>query len=89
MNKKKEISAVEQERIELAQKLTDWVNENPAERACVCILGSGDTTIAAVVGNHKLCVECTSSAINTEESVVKRIVMESLMLSTMARMSEE
>lgn len=89
MNKKKEISAVEQERIELAQKLTDWVNENPAERACVCILGSGDTTTAMVVGNHKLCVESTSSAMDTEESKVRQIVIESLMLSTMARMSKE
>lgn len=86
---KKEISAVEQERINLVQKLSDWVNENPAERACVCILGSGDTTTAAVVGNHKLCVESTSSAMDTEESVVKQIVMESLMLSAMARMSKE
>lgn len=86
---KKEISAVEQERIELAQKLTDWVNENPAERACVCILGSGDTTSAAVVGNHKLCVKATASAMDTEESAIKQIVMESLMLSAMARMSKE
>lgn len=89
MNKKKEISAVEQERIDLAQQLMDWVNENPAERACVCILGSGDTTTVAVVGNHELCVESTLSAMDTEESKVRQIVMESLMLSTMARMSKE
>lgn len=89
MDKKKKISAVEQERIELAQKLTDWVNENPAERACVCILGSGDTTSAVVVGNHRLCVESTASAIDTEESAIKQIVMESVMLSAMARMSKE
>lgn len=86
---KKEISAVEQERIDLAQKLTDWVNENPEDRACVCILGSGDTTTAAVVGNHKLCVEATASAIGTEESAIKQIVMESVMLSAMARMSKK
>lgn len=89
MDKKKEISAVEQERIDLAQKLTDWVNENPSERACVCILGSGDTTSAVVVGNHRLCVEATASAIDTEESVVKQIVMESLMLAAMAKVSKE
>lgn len=89
MNKKREISAVEQERIELAQKLTDWVNEDPSERACVCILGSGDTTSAVVVGNYKLCVESTSSAINTAESAVKQIVVESLMLSAVSRVSEE
>ena len=88
MDKKREISA-EQERIELAQKLSDWVNENPSERACVCILGSGDTTTALVVGNHKLCVESTSSAIDTEESAVKEIVAESLMLSAVSRVSEE
>lgn len=88
MNKKK-ISAVEQERIDLAQKLTDWVNENPSERACVCILGSGNTTSAVVVGNHRLCVKATASAIDTEESAVKQIVMESLMLSAMAKVSKE
>ena len=89
MDKKREISAVEQERIDLVQKLTDWVNENPAERACVCILGSGDTTSAAVVGNHRLCVEATSSAIDTEESAIKQIVIESLMLAAMAKVSKE
>lgn len=35
MDKKREISATEQERIELAQKLTDWVNENPTESLCL------------------------------------------------------
>lgn len=85
MNKKREISAVEQERIELAQKIFDWVNENPSERACVCILGSGDTTSSVVVGNHKLCVKSTASAINTEESSVKEIVMESLMLAAVSK----
>lgn len=89
MDKKREISAVEQERIELAQKISDWVNENPAERACVCILGSGNTTSAVVVGNHRLCVESTSSAIDTEESAVKQIVMESLMLSAISKVSKE
>lgn len=89
MDKKKEISTVEQERIDLVQKLTDWVNEDPSERACVCILGSGDTTTAAVVGNHKLCVESLSSAIDTEESVVKQIVTESLILSAMAKVSKK
>lgn len=89
MDKEKETSAVEQERIELAQKLSDWVNENPAERACVCILGSGNTTSAVVVGNHRLCVEATASAIGTEESAIKQIVMELVMLSAMARMSKE
>lgn len=89
MDKKREILTTEQERIELAQKLADWVNENPSERACVCILGSGDTTTALVVGNHKLCVESTSSAIDTEESAVKEIVVESLMLSAVSRVSEE
>lgn len=86
---KKEISTVEQERIELAQKLSDWVNENPEERACVCILGSGDTASAVVVGNHKLCVEATTSAIDTEESMIKQIVMESLILSSVAKVSKE
>lgn len=88
MAEKKEISAVEQERIDLAQKLSDWVNENPTERACVCILGSRDTATAMVVGNHKLCVESVSSAMGTKESKIRQIVMESLMLSTMV-MSEE
>lgn len=89
MAEKKKLSAVEQERIELTQKLSDWVNENPSERACVCILGSGDTTSAVVVGSHKLCVESTASALDTEESAVKQIVMESLMLSAMSKMSKE
>lgn len=89
MNKKKEISAVEQERIDLVQKLSDWVNENPEERACVCILSSGDTTSTAVVGNRRLCVEATASVIDTEESAVKQVVMESLMLSVMAKVSKE
>lgn len=89
MNKKREISATEQERIELAQKLSDWVSENPSERACVCILGSGDTTSAIVVGNHRLCVESTASAINTKGSAVKEIVMESLILAAMSKVSEE
>ena len=89
MNKKREISAVEQERIELTQKISDWVNENPSERACVCILGSGDTTSAIVVGNHRLAVESTASAINTEESSVKEIVMESLMLAAISKVSKE
>lgn len=89
MDKKKEISADVQERIDLAQKLTDWVDENPSERACVCILGSGDTTSAVVVGNYRLCVEFTASAINTEESAVKQIVMESLMLSAISKVSKE
>lgn len=88
MNKKKEISAVEQERIELIQKLNAWVNENPEERACVCILSSGDTTSTTVVGNHRLCVEATASAINTEESAAKEIVMESLMLSAISKVSK-
>ena len=85
MDKKREISAVEQERIELAQKISDWVNENPSERACVCILGSGDSTLSVVVGNHKLCIESTASAINTEESSVKEIVMVSLMLAAVSK----
>lgn len=89
MAEKKKLSAVEQERIELTQKLSDWVNENPSERACVCILGSGDITSAVVVGSHKLCVESTASALDTEESAVKQIVMESLMLSAMSKMSKE
>ena len=89
MAKKKKTSEVEQERIELARKLADWVNENPSERACVCILSSGDTTSALVVGNHRLAVEATSSAIHTEESAIKEIVMESLMLAAMSRVSEE
>ena len=89
MDKKREISAVEQERIELAQKLTDWVTEDPSERACVCILGSGDTTTAMVVGNHQLCVESTASAIDTEESAVKQIIVESLMLSAVSGVSKE
>lgn len=88
MDKKKEIPADVQERIELAQKISDWVNENPAERACVCILGSGDTTSAVVVGNHRLCVESTASAIDTEESAIKQIVMESLMLSAVSKVSK-
>lgn len=88
MDKKREISATEQERIELAQKLSDWVTENSSERACVCILGSGDTTSAIVVGNHRLCVEATASAINTEESAVKEIVMESLMLPAISKVSK-
>lgn len=89
MDKKKEIPADVQERIDLAQKISDWVNENPAERACVCILGSGDTTSAVVVGNHRLCVESTASTINTKESAVKQIVMESLMLAAISKVSEE
>lgn len=89
MDKKKEISADVQERIDLAQKISDWVNENPSERACVCILGSGDTTSAVVVGNHRLCVESTTTVIDTEESVVKQIVTESLMLSAMSKVSKE
>lgn len=89
MDKKKEIPTDVQERIELAQKISDWVNENPSERACVCILGSGDTTSAVVVGNHRLCVESTSSAIDTEESAVKQIVMESLRLSAISKVSKE
>lgn len=88
MDKKKEISAVEQERIELVQKLTAWVNENPKERACVCILSSGDTTSTTVVGNRRLCVEATTAAINTEESAVKELVMESLMLSAISKVSK-
>ena len=89
MDKKKEISADVQERIDLAQKISDWVNENPAERACVCILGSGDTTSAIVVGSHRLCIEATASAIDTEESAVKQIMMESLMLAAVSKMSKE
>lgn len=89
MDKKKEIPADVQERIEFAQKISDWVNENPSERACVCILGSGDTTSAVVVGNHRLCVESTASAINTKESAVRKIVMESLILAAISKMSEE
>ena len=85
MDKKKEISATKQERIELVQKLADWVNENSSERACVCILGSGDTTSALVVGNHELCVKSTASAIDTAESMIKQIVTESLMLSITAK----
>lgn len=84
-----EISAEVQGRIELAQKIADWVNENPSKRACVCILGSGDTTSAIVVGNHKLCVESTVSAMNTEETAVRQIVTESLILFAMSRVSEE
>lgn len=87
MDKKRETSAFE-ERVELAQKLSDWVNENPSERACVCILGSGDSTSAVVVGNRKLCVEFTASALNTEESAVRRVMMESLMLATMSNIKE-
>lgn len=85
MDKKKEIPADVQERIELAQKISDWVNENPSERACVCILRNGDTVSSVIVGNHRLCVESTASAINTEESSVKEIVMESLMLAAVSK----
>lgn len=87
MDKKKETSAFE-ERVELAQRLSDWVNEDLSERACVCILGSGDSTSAVVVGNRKLCVEFTASALNTEESAVRRVMMESLMLATMSNIKE-
>ena len=89
MDKKKETSAVEQERIELVQKLADWANEDPSERACVCILGSGDFLSSIMIGNRRLCVESTASAINTEESAVKEIVKESLLLAAMSKVSEE
>ena len=88
MDKKREISAVEQERIELIHKLAAWVNENPKERACVCILSSGDTTSASVVGNLELAVEATSSAMDTEGSAVKQIVRESLILSAISKVSK-
>ena len=89
MAEKKKLSAVEQERVELAQKLSDWVNENPSERACICILGSGDTSSAAVVGSHKLLVEFTASALNTKDSKVREIIMESLILVAASKMSKE
>ena len=89
MDKKKEISAVEKERAELAQKIQNWVNENPEERVCVCILSSGGTTTALVVGSHKFAVESTASAIDTEESAVKQIVQESLILSAMSGVFKE
>ena len=88
MGKRRKVSAVERERIELAQKLSDWVNENPTERACVCILSSGDTTSAIVVGSQNLAVEATASAIDTEESKVREIVIESLMLSAISKVSK-
>lgn len=89
MDKEKETSAVEQERIELGQKLADWVNEDPTERVCVCILGSGDTSSTVVVGDHRLCVEAIASAIGTEESMIKQVLMESLMLFMVAKVSKE
>lgn len=89
MDKKKKISAVEQERIELAQKLFDWVNENPSERACVCILGNGDTSSTIVAGKTRLCVEATASAIDTEESSVKEVLSAAMMLSAIAKASED
>lgn len=89
MAEKKKLSAVEKERIELAQKLSNWVNEDPSERACVCILGSGDTTSAVVVGNHRLVVESTISALNTKDSKVREIIKESQMLSVISKMFGE
>lgn len=89
MAEKKKLSAVEKERIELAQKLSDWVNEDPSERACVCILGSGDTTSAVVVGSHRLLVESTASTLNTEDSKVREIIKESQMLSVISKMFGE
>ena len=89
MDKKREISATEQERIELAQKIQNWVNENPSERVCICILGSGDISSAVVVGSHKLLVEFTASALNTEDSKVREIIMESLILAAASKMSRE
>lgn len=89
MDKKKDTSAVEQERIDLLQKVTAWVHEDLSERACVCIIGSGDTTSACVVGNRGLAVEATSSVFATEGSAVKQIVMESLLLSLAAKKSKE
>lgn len=89
MDKKKKETSASEERIELAQKLSDWVNEDPSERACVCILGNGESISAVVVGNRRLCVEFTASAINTKESEVRRVVMESLMLSAISKVSKE
>lgn len=84
----KNITKTEQERIELVGKLNEWVNQNPEDRACVVIASSGDTTTAAVVGAHKVAVEALASALNTEDSALRRIVMESLMVASLSKMSE-
>lgn len=87
MVEKRKIPAVEQ--IELVQKIQNWVNENPEERVCVCILGSGGITTALMVGDHRLAVESTASAMDTEKSAVKQIVQESLTLSAMSGVFKE
>lgn len=89
MDKKKKMSEVEQERIKIAEKLAEWVNEDPSERACVCILSSGNTSSTVVAGIHGLCIKSTASAINNADSVVREIVAEAMMLTAMSRVAKE